>query len=329
MSGSAPTRGIAIGLHAAVVAVAGDRPLILTVPGTLEDGTQRDGLPFGPFDPPVHKTFEVGLRRWVQEQTGLMLGYVEQLYTFGDYGRLPETSEDAHMVSVGYLALSLAAEDRPAADLHWASWYDYFPWEDWRSGLPSLLPNHIAPGLQAWLAEAGKPREQKHRERLARIRLAFGQSFDGGSWDEERVLERYELMYEAGLVEEAVQDGRIPDCRSPVRVGEPMLHDHRRILATAIARLRGKLKYRPVVFELLPERFTLTELQHTVETLSGRRVHKQNFRRMVEKARLVEPTGAMTSHTGGRPAAYYRFRRSIQRERPAPGLKLGTNAGSP
>ena len=61
-----------------------------------------------------------------------------------------------------------------------------------------------------------------------------------------------------------------------------MRFDHRRILATAIARLRGKLKYRPVVFELMPREFTLTELQRTVEAISGRRLHKQNFRRLVE-----------------------------------------------
>ena len=103
-----------------------------------------------------------------------------------------------------------------------------------------------------------------------------------------------------------------------------MLHDHRRILATAIARLRAKLKYRPVVFELLPESFTLTELQQTVETLSGQLLHKQNFRRMVEKAELVEPTGATASRTGGRPAAYFRFRKAVLRERPAPGLRIGT-----
>jgi hypothetical protein len=102
-----------------------------------------------------------------------------------------------------------------------------------------------------------------------------------------------------------------------------MRFDHRRILATAIARLRAKLKYRPVVFELLPEEFTLTELQTTVESIFGRGVHKQNFRRLVEKAQMVEPTGATTHETGGRPAALFRFRREVLEERPAPGLKVG------
>ena len=89
------------------------------------------------------------------------------------------------------------------------------------------------------------------------------------------------------------------------------------------ARLRAKLKYRPVVFELLPDEFTLTELQRTVEAISGRLLHKQNFRRLVESTALVEATGETSTTTGGRPAALFRFRREVVQERPAPGLRLG------
>ena len=138
------------------------------------------------------------------------------------------------------------------------------------------------------------------------------------------MLDRYELLYEAGLVEEARRDGRETVARAQVPpLGESMRFDHRRILATAIARLRAKLKYRPVVFELMRAEFTLTELQRTVEAISGRHLHKQNFRRLVETAALVEPTGETSTATGGRPAAIYRFRRDVTQERPAPGLRLG------
>ena len=102
-----------------------------------------------------------------------------------------------------------------------------------------------------------------------------------------------------------------------------MRFDHRRILATAISRLRAKLKYRPVVFELMPPEFTLTELQRTVEAISGRHLHQQNFRRLVEKGALVEPTGDATQQKRGRPAALFRFRREVLKERPAPGLRVG------
>ena len=147
--------------------------------------------------------------------------------------------------------------------------------------------------------------------RRERVRLYFGPG--GTAWDEERVLDRYELLYEAGLIEEARRDGRPAAlARDPFpALGEPMRFDHRRILATAIARLRAKLKYRPLVFELMPAEFTLTELQHTVEAISGRHLHKQNFRRLVESASLVEPTGEMSTATGGRPAALFRFRHEV------------------
>jgi hypothetical protein len=70
--------------------------------------------------------------------------------------------------------------------------------------------------------------------------------------------------------------------------GAAMSNDHRRILATGMARLRAKIKYRPVVFELMPEEFSLLQLQQTVEALAGRGLHKQNFRRLIEQQALVE-----------------------------------------
>jgi hypothetical protein len=102
-----------------------------------------------------------------------------------------------------------------------------------------------------------------------------------------------------------------------------MLYDHRRILATAIARLRGKLKYRPVVFELMAPTFTLLELQRAVEALAGLRLHKQNFRRLVAEQGLVEGTGKFAASARGRPAELFRFRREVLRERQAPGVRLG------
>jgi hypothetical protein len=101
-----------------------------------------------------------------------------------------------------------------------------------------------------------------------------------------------------------------------------MMHDHRRILATGVARLRAKIKYRPVVFELMPESFTLLTLQRAVEALAGQRLHKQNFRRLVDQQGLVEDTGRVATQTGGRPARLVRFRREVLLERAAAGTKL-------
>ena len=134
------------------------------------------------------------------------------------------------------------------------------------------------------------------------------------------ILQRYELVYEPGLVEEAV---RIGMGKKPALIpGRPMIFDHRRILATGIARLRAKIKYRPVVFELMPSTFTLLQLQRAVEALAGRLVHKPNFRRLIEQQELVEDTGATASDALGRPAKLYRFRRSVLAERAVAGTKL-------
>ena len=201
-------------------------------------------------------------------------------------------------------------------------WYRFFPWEDWRDGRPKFSTR---PSCRCWSSGSKARKHEPPRPLGRRERLRHCFAVGGSPWDEEKVLDRYELLYEAGLIEEARRDGReatVPRAKIPP-LGEAMRFDHRRILATAIARLRAKLKYRPVVFELMPDEFTLTELQRTVEAISGRHLHKQNFRRLVETAALVEPTGETSTATGGRPAAQFRFRREVVQERPAPGLRFG------
>lgn len=316
-------KNIAIGLSAAVVGLKDQTPLILTI--CAEDkGDGQDMLPFGPFDPLRHRTFELGLRAFVEAQAGLQIGHVEQLYTFGDRGRHAQPGDKAyHVVSVGYLALSRGAapEDAVSAEalkLSGASfqpWYVYFPWEDWRAGRPEVLDQYLLPTLSRWASNGDASKAE-------RLKLAF--ALDGLVWDDERVLDRYELLYEAGLVREVAVDGRDTTLVSEmfIHTGRPMRYDHRRILATAISRLRAKLKYRPLVFELMGDEFTLTDLQKTVEALAGRHLHKQNFRRLVEANALVEPTGTNSVQTGGRPAQLFRFRREVLLERPAPGLRV-------
>jgi len=310
---------VVIGLSAVVVAIRDGEAVVLTL--RHKDG-EPSGLPFGPFDPEGHRTFELGMRAFVTEQTRFNLGYVEQLYTFGDKGRDapladvgPAGDRAARVISVGYLALAPAAVDTHFAGSEWRPWARFFPWEDWRQGRPPALAE-IEAALRAW-ADGSLPR-------LARARLAF--ALDDAPWNEERVLERYELLYEAGLVQEAARDrGEAPprqDDALKAAMGEPMISDHRRILATALGRLRGKLKYRPVVFELMPEAFTLSALQRTVEAIAGVPLHKQNFRRALERAELVEGLGRLDVETGGRPAELFRFRREVLDARPVSGLSL-------
>jgi hypothetical protein len=315
--------GVEIGLNAAIVAVADNEPVVLIIRNDADVAGATDGLPFGPFSPLQHRTFEGGLRAWVHRQTGLELGYAEQLYTFGDRGRHAEPGDvGPHIVSIGYLALTQA---KPSLDMQhgaWRSWYQYFPWEDWRRGRPDILESTIEPRLREWASSQRAVANGVPISRGERARMCF--ALDGAAWDEEKVLERYELLYEAGLVEEAVRDDRDASRQwsERPRLGLPMRFDHRRILATAIGRVRAKIKYRPVIFELMPDDFTLFELQRTVEAILGPHLHKQNFRRLVEGAGLVETTGEVKMRTGGRPAKLYRFRREVLLERPAPGVRV-------
>lgn len=305
-------RHLSVDLAAVVVSVAGREPQVLVLEGA---GAELDQLPSGPLARD-HRTIEAGLRSWVEQQTQLALGYVEQLYTFGDGGRLNAARPAAHELSIAYLALVRESHLSEQFGASWRSWYHYFPWEDWRRGRPPVL-DELSKGLRRWVLI---PRGPIRDAREERIELAF--NFVGGIWDDERVLERFELLYEAGLIPEAMAAPK-SQIRATLPVGGVAMGlDHRRILATAISRLRGKIKYRPIIFELMADNFTLLELQATVEGLSGARLHKQNFRRLVEGQGLVEETGTMSTETGGRPARLVRFRREVLRERPAPGLRF-------
>ena len=295
------TQPIAVELIAVLVAVADGAPLVLTI----DDGR---ALPSGPFAV-GHRSLQSGLRAWVERQTRHPLGYVEQLYTFADSDR-PARSDGGRAISISYLGLM--REERAAPEAAWRQWYDFFPWEDHRAGVPSIVTATIAPALARWV-EAGAERAA----RRTRTAIAFG--LDRRRWNEDLVLQRYELLYEAGLIEEARRRGGERD--GPL-LGRPMIGDHRRILATGIARVRAKIKYNPVVFELMPPVFTLLQLQRCVEAVSGLNVHKPNFRRLIEQQQLVEETGETVSDTGGRPAKAYRFRAAVREERAVAGTKL-------
>jgi hypothetical protein len=277
-------------------------PLVLTV----ADG-ERPRLPAGSFDPGRDRTLELAARRSIDEQVGVEVGYLEQLYTFGDRFRDPrETAGGPRFVTVGYLGLIGSPVLGGPGNVAWLDWYRFFPWEDWRRGRPPMLDKSVVERVQAWIAE-----DSADDTRRIRGSAAFG--LDGAPWNDEAVLERYEILYEIGAVAEA------PVNRDPL--GEPMALDHRRILATAIGRVRAKIKYRPVVFELLPESFTLWQLQRTVEALAGTRLHKSNFRRFVEEGGLVVGTGQRRA-TSGRPAETFRFRPEVIAERPDPGIGI-------
>ncbi len=339
-----------VGLTAVILAVTEEVPRVLVVRRPVDlagegqlsahaAGTSEayvDGLPAGPFHPAVHASLESGLRAWVKEQTGLNLRYVEQLYTFGNRYRDPaELYGGPRRLTVAYLALT---HETPVAGFGGAQWrdcYRFLPWEDWRGGRPDIIDAVVRPGLASWIEAPAEPHVARLREE--RVALCFGLRSTTRR-DPVLALERYEVLYEAGLVAEAHRDraaraaalgslagftpAAVTDGGGPSTLGMSMAWDDRRIVATALARVRGKLAYRPLVFELLAEEFTLLQLQRVVEALAGMRVHKQNFRRMIMHAALVEATGRTQPTARGRPAELYRFRRDVMRIRSHLGVGL-------
>ena len=200
------TTAVVIGLSAVIVAMRDGEASVLTVrphDSVTDRASTLEGLPFGPFDPDGHRTFELALKEFVGKQTGYSLGYVEQLYTFGDKGRDAPLADvgagAARVISVGYLALAPAATDTDAPDAAWSSWSRFFPWEAWRKARPAAVDEVIAPALIAWAGASG--------ERRNRVRLLF--ALDGSPWAEERVLER------SVVVTRTVETKPVPEAPKP------------------------------------------------------------------------------------------------------------------
>jgi hypothetical protein len=249
--------------------------------------------------------------RELSEETGQHeVGMVQELRTYARRGRDPrefagfwdaERSEwvqrGTRVASIAHIGL-MPSSDRalapdPGEDARRAFWttpYRYLPWEDQRS----------EEGREA-LARAIAGLGPAARE-LPAVQRIFGLA--GNPWNEELVAERYALLGEAGLVEEALRDrwGRVRGPRE-ASLGEPMAFDHRTMLADALSRIRGQVKYQPLVIAaLLPPTFTLDEFQATLEGVLGRALHRPNFRRLVTSARLgiqlVTPTGEVRAQPG-------------------------------
>lgn len=312
-----------VDLLGVIVAVTKGAPRVLVV-----NSDDEIALPNGPFVPDNHASLEDGFRQLIETQAGLDLYYVEQLYTFGNRFRTADEIEGgSRTLSVAYVALT-REDETPLEGTRWADWYEFLPWEDWRNGRPEELDSLIAPWLAEWCTKSRA--QQARRNREERVNVTFGSS-GATEMDGVLTLERLELLYDAGIMAEAERDHRAINTTSPAHpaknIGTSMASDHRRVLATALGRIRGKLAYRPVVFELLPGEFTLLQLQRVAEALSGTHLHKQNFRRLVMNANLVEPIGRTTAVGRGRPAELFRFRREVLGEKLTVGLSRPTLRG--
>lgn len=302
-------------LIAVLVTIIDNMPYVMTIDKGIV-------LPSGPFEP-GHRSLQSGLRAWIHKRTQYPVGFLEQLYTFADWNRIPD-QPDLRTISISYLGL-VRQQDFRMDETEWHCWYEYFPWEDGRNAGSGKVQHVLLERLDQWK----KAQESEIEERQRRIDFLFGRN--GHEWNEDLVLQRYELLYEANLVPESQREANGQSARiNPLQLtypdikvrGQVMFADHRRILATAIARLRAQIKYKALVFELISEEFTLLQLQKTVETITGRSLHKSNFRRMMEQQDLIEETGHIASQVRGRPAKLFHYRKSILDARAMSGSKL-------
>ncbi|HEX5725242.1 MAG TPA: NUDIX domain-containing protein [Longimicrobiaceae bacterium] len=335
---------------AVALALDGGRSLqALVVERGGEPFAGMDAFPGGFMDWAGDRDSEQAAVRELREETGLAApGYVEALGSYSRNGRDPRqfaghrdpatgewVSRGSRVTTCAYLMLVgkegraapfQAGED--AADARWTDLYAYFPWEDLRTAPGRAAARATLAALERWAAERGG-------DRAERVAFAFG--FGLREWNEERVPERFALLLEAGRVPEARRDlwGRADPLPDDARLGRPMAFDHRVILADALGRLRGKIKYLPAaLMALAGDRFTLDELQAACEAIAGRPLHRANFRRAVAESRgsrrtrtprIVAGTGRRRPRGPGEPGVdpeLYRFRPDAVRARLETSLRL-------
>jgi 8-oxo-dGTP diphosphatase len=136
---------------------------------------------------------------------------------------------------------------------------------------------------------------------VAYMALVASERFPDSEEDAQRITARIDVPWAeqaGGPVDLLAADG------APLEVG----FDHAEIVGMAVKRLRGKLSYAPIGYQLLSERFTLLELQCVHEVILGRELNKDSFRRKMLASGELEATGRRELDVGHRPAELYRFR---------------------
>lgn len=204
--------------------------------------------------------------RELKEETGVENLYLEQLYTWGDVGRDPRT----RVISTSYLSLLdySSLHLRPGSDSCAASWFS----------------------VSCKVMQETKTATEKGHTLVQLFRL--------------QLQSETESLSAVVKVETAVE-GKTTVLSRQVLESGGLAFDHAKIIAYGIERLKSKIEYTDLAFHLMPERFTLTQLQQVYETILGTELLKANFRRKISP--MVLETNEFTKDAGHRPSKLFRY----------------------
>lgn len=214
----------------------------------------------------MQESLEDAARRELRTETGLDDIYLEQLYTWGDVDRDPRT----RVISCSYMALvdSTELELEAGDDASEADWFR----------------------LQERLLEEKRHIHERGRTLERRVQLML----TNGTEELTAIVETKEMT-----------SGRVRSSSMKVVQTDGIAFDHAQIIHYALARLRSKVDYTDIAFNLMPETFTLTALQKVYEVVGGKKWLPAAFRRKI--ADWVVETGEYADHGGHRPSRLYRL----------------------
>lgn len=214
----------------------------------------------------MEESLDEAALRELKEETNIDNIYMEQLYTWGDIGRDPRT----RVIGCSYMALtdSSRLNIKAGDDADDAAWFRV------SSSVVEQKRTVISKGYSV--------------QNLVRLLLQNGN-------EELDAIVKVDMTY----------DGNAVRVVRELTESRGIAFDHAKIIEYAVERLRNKIEYTDIVFNLMPENFTLTELQQVYEVILGRKLLKANFRRKISG--MVLETGRYTKDVGHRPSKLYRY----------------------
>lgn len=214
----------------------------------------------------IDENIDEAALRGLKEKTNIDEIYMEQLYTWGDVGRDPRT----RVISCSYMSLidSTKLDIRTKDDIEEAKWFT----------------------VSSKLYQEQKTVTEKGYVLQYLIKLEFTNKEEGLS---------------AILKVTKTVDEKVTKCEREVVESNGIAFDHAKIIEYGIERLKNKIEYTDIAFNLMPELFTLTELQQVYEVILGKELLKANFRRKISD--MVIETNEYTKDAGHRPSKLYKF----------------------